>query len=100
MGQAPALHFSLSTPDGSRPSRIRVRGVLSYQSPIPVAAVAPPSIPILVGIVRMGDTGLGGKDEEVIGPLSRAKSVARPMTGARRARRVLGEENETYPGKQ
>ena len=99
MGQAPALHFSLPTLDGSRPSRIRVRGVLSYQSPIPVAAVAPPSIPILVGIVRMGDTGLGGKDEEVIGPLSRAKSVARPMTGARRARRVLGEENETYPGK-
>ena len=45
--------------------------------PIPVVAVAPPSILILVPIVRMGDTGIGGKDEEVIGPLSRA-GIGRP----------------------
>ena len=67
--------------------------MLSYQSLMPIAAVAPPSILILVGIVRMGDTGIGGKDEEVIGPLSRAKSVGRPMTCARSARRVSGEGN-------
>ena len=49
-GQAPALHFSLATLDcpglggwfaGRRRSRIGVRDMLSYQSPMPAAAGTP-----------------------------------------------------------
>ena len=40
-GQVPALHVSLATLDGSRPSRIRVRDTVSCQLPVPDGAGRP-----------------------------------------------------------